>query len=634
MRKENILIWLPSPIGDAILATPALRAIRSHFSDAAITFLSTPTIRQTLTPTDLADVWMDITSNNIFKLAKQISRPGFDKAILLKNSFGSALACFKAGIKTRIGYSRDGRGFFLTDKLYPPKLPNRKFKPQSMIDYYMAIAFMLGADTSNRNLELQTAQPDIDEINGKFPDMVNTANPVVIFVPGGAFGPSKCWPAERFARTADWLIENHNAKVIVSVAPNDAEKKIAKQICDSSKNDLINLADNPLTMGRLKALFSFADLVICNDTGPRHIATALGKKVITMYGPNDPVWTQTGYENEVHVIGKAICAPCLKPHCDKEKHFCMESISVERICTIADKMLKKQDFSTLSDDIPQYEQISKAVFVEKDHAPDFQKLGLTKIDDIFKFEFGTDLKKKNLANYRSRVKFKLNDNSPDLYLKRYTKPPLDVQLDKCLSNHWPITCGMFECIATDRLNKAGINTAKIIAFGSETDLIFENRSFTITQQVPDAVSLEQKLPCCFEEPNTKENIIKRRNFIKKLAEFVKRFHDTGFRHRDLYLCHIFCNTNEEFTLIDLARTFKPVLLADRFQIKDITQLFYSAPAKYFSRTDRLRFYKTYTGKKKLDGNDEVVIEAVLNRAKKMAAHDKKHGRIVPYRDIK
>jgi len=417
-------------------------------------------------------------------------------------------------------------------------------------------------------------------------------------------------------------------------APNKAEKEIAEKICNTSKNELTSLADNPLSMGELKALFSLADLAICNDTGPRHIAAAFGKKVITMYGPNDPVWTLTGYPNEVHIIGKAPCAPCLKPNCDKEQHFCMESISTERICQAADKMLKNEDFKDLSDDVHQYEQLSGSVFVEQNYVSDFENLGLTKISDIFAFEGGTDLKKKNLAGFRSRIKFKTSENSPDLYLKRYSKPPTGVQLDKWLCNHWPITCGMFEFKAAGELNKAGINTAKTIAYGSRSNLLFEDRSFIVTLQIPNAASLEQKLPAYFDGPVTKENLIRRRNFIKKLAEFVKRFHKTGFRHRDLYLCHIFCDDNENFTLIDLARAFKPILLADRFQVKDIAQLFYSAPAKYFSRTDRLRFYKTYTGRKKLTGKDEEFVTAVINKAEQMARHDRKHNRIVPYEDIK
>ena len=102
---------------------------------------------------------------------------------------------------------------------------------------------------------------------------------------------------------------------LLSRTPNEAE--IANDICRSSKNKVYNLAETPLTPGELKALFAKAELVITNDTGPRHIAIALERKVITLFGPNDPVWTRTGYENEIEIIGHAACAPCAKPECSE-----------------------------------------------------------------------------------------------------------------------------------------------------------------------------------------------------------------------------------------------------------------------------------------------------------------------------
>ena len=89
-------------------------------------------------------------------------------------------------------------------------------------------------------------------------------------------------------------MEKYEATVILSVAPNAFEQQIGDKICRISKHRLINLGDTPLTLGELKALFSKAELVIANDTGPRHIAIALKRKLITLFGPNDPEWTQTG----------------------------------------------------------------------------------------------------------------------------------------------------------------------------------------------------------------------------------------------------------------------------------------------------------------------------------------------------
>ncbi len=634
MQQENLLVWLPSPLGDAVLCTPALRAIRKHSQSAKITFLAADTVRQVLSPGSFNDEWIVPKNDNIFTIVAEIKKHKFTSAILLKNSFGSALTVFLAGIENRIGYSRDGRGFLLTDKLYPPKQPDGKYQPLSMLDYYLSIASWLGADTNNRKLELSLANEDVAALKKKLPVLFDSKKPIVILVPGGAFGLSKCWPAGRFAKTADWLIENHNAAVVISVSTEKHERQIARQISAASKNDLINLAENPLTLGELKALFSMAELVICNDTGPRHIAIAFDRKVITMFGPNDPEWTQTGHENEIQIIGRAPCAPCLKPLCSKSEHLCMNSISVERICTAADRLLKGENHAELSDTTQQFVQLGESFFVDQTYEQDFRNLGLTSVDSVFSFDDGQKLTKKNLAGYRTRLRFQISTPAKNVFLKRYEHPPIVIQLDKWLCNHGPITCGMFEVKAAKILKSSGVNSAKIIAYGRQTDLIFENRSFVITEQVPAAKSLEQKLPDYFNGPATGKNLTERRQFIDKLARFIKTFHDTGFRHRDLYLCHIFCDTQERFTLIDLARAFQPRLLGQKFLIKDISQLYYSAPAKYFRRTDRLCFYRSYSGRKKLTTVDKGFIRLVIGKANAMARHDTKHGRVVPFKEIK
>jgi len=158
-------------------------------------------------------------------------------------------------------------------------------------------------------------------------------------VPGGAFGPSKRWSAERFARTSDWLIEKYDATVVLCVAPNKMETGIAEQVCRFAERKVHSQPQTGLTMGELKALIAESDLVVTNDTGPRHIAIALGKKLITLFGPNNPEWTQTGYEDEVQIVGEAECVPCDKPKCRQERHLCMESISVEMVCDAAGKIL-------------------------------------------------------------------------------------------------------------------------------------------------------------------------------------------------------------------------------------------------------------------------------------------------------
>lgn len=628
MQQENILVWLPSPMGDAILCTPALRAIRQHLKDRRIYFLVEPVVRNILSPNTFNDEWILPQFKNPFAIAKILKPYNFTYAILFKNSFASALTAWLAGIPARIGYAREGRSLFLTEKLYPPKTGLLKFKPASMIDYYLATASRLGADTADRHLELSIDSKDTQAIYQKFPQFEKLTGPLITLVPGGAFGLSKCWPGENFAKTADWLVDKFNATVVISVSSVQTEKQIANQICKLSRHKLINLADSPLSLGQLKSLFSLTNLVICNDTGPRHIAIALKRKIITLFGPNDPAWTETGYENEIQIVGNASCAPCTKPVCKMEKHLCMLDISVETVCKTADKLLSGDNIIRRT--IQEFVEISPSFFVDADFEQAFHNAGLISFDAVFAFDKGKNLTKNNLAYFRSRIELRIDQSPTTVFLKRYNHPPISAQLKNWFAHRKRISFAVAEFEPANRLATIGIYNPKVLAYGQQWAGLFEKKSFIITEKIPNADSLERTLPGFVKSPVISENLKSKQSFIKKLAGFVRKFHRSGYRHRDLYLAHIFYNDNGSFYLIDLARVFKPAVLAERFRIKDITQLCYSAPATFFSKTDRLRFYLEYTGRGKLTSEDKAFIRKVIHKTKQMARHDLKHLRPVPF----
>lgn len=634
IRDANILVWLPSPMGDAILCTPALRAIRRQYSSCKIWFYATPVVREILSPSRFNDEWLDQKDGHFLTIAGKLKKYKFSHAILFKNTLASALAVFLAGIPCRIGYAREGRGFLLTDKLYPPRMPNGKFEPRCMVDYYLAIASRLGADTSNKTLELNIDSADVETLKSKLPEVINAKGPIVILVPGGAFGPSKCWSNSRFAQTADWLIEHHNATVVISVAPEAAEIQIAKEICELSNNKLINLADRPVTLGQLKALFSHAVLAITNDTGPRHIAIATGRKVVTLFGPNDPVWTDTQYENEIQIVGNVPCAPCTSPTCNQSQHLCMQSITVEMVCRAAKELLEGHRKQALILTRPTYTKIANSFHVDPKHQSALSNLGLTSIDSVFSFKAAENLAKKNLAQFRSRLQFNITSpgspQSTTVFLKRYNSPPILHQFRNWLSARNRRTCASIEFIAIQELSAAGIGVPKAVSYGEQWGGLFEKKSFLITEKIPKAEAIERQLPDCFNGEVTKEKRRLRRDFIERLASFIKRFHETDYRHRDLYFSHIFYDDAGRFFLIDLARAFKPALMNKRYQLKDLAQVYYSAPGRYFSKTDRLRFYIGYTGRDRLTKEDKLMIRRIIKKTEQMARHDIRHGRSVPF----
>ena len=213
-----------------------------------------------------------------------------------------------------------------------------------------------------------------------------------------------------------------------------------------------------------------------------------------------------------------------------------------------------------------------------------------------------------------------------LYLKRYvgTAAPLPRRLAEALRLCRDM--GQREAMVIRRLKAAGVNVPKVVCYGGEHRFLLAQKSFVITEGIARAHSLESRLPDCLSRRARSRNTAGRREFIRKLAQFIKDFHDTGFRHRDLYFSHIFINDRGEFSLIDLARAFRPVIFTRRWTAKDLAQLCYSAPASNFSLSDRLRFYKYYRRRRRLEPGDRAFIRRVVRKTRKIAGHDIRRGR--------
>ena len=271
---------------------------------------------------------------------------------------------------------------------------------------------------------------------------------------------------------------------------------------------------------------------------------------------------------------------------------------------------------------------SDGLFVDERRLEDFRDAGLDSMDGVFSYSAGDELVKENIGKYRSRTMF---DIGPATYfLKRYNNVPKLKQLTNWIDHSQKESTSSFDRGPVDIFKKAGINTPKVAAFGVEWENGFEKRSFIITEKIENADALERKLPDCFSGAISAENHKKRCEFINRLADFAKRFHDSGLRHRDFYLAHIFLSESGELYLIDLQRVFRPKLLAERYRVKDIAQLHYSSPGDIISCADRLRFLKRYLGREKLTSADRWFVRKVKAKAWRMADHDIKHGRPVPF----
>ncbi|MEO6434897.1 MAG: lipopolysaccharide heptosyltransferase II [Tepidisphaeraceae bacterium] len=340
-NPQRILVVQPSWVGDAVMATPTLRALRELYPTAHISYL----LRRYVKPVYEGMPWADrlITyrtgktrakaGKGTFDLAGRLRAGKFDLAVLLPNSFKSALICKVAGIDRIIGYERDGRGFLLSDKLLPVK-ERGKFIPSPIVKYYMGIAHYLGSKNKDLRLELFVTESERREAQevlvktGLDPAINRPAAggfaPLIILNLGAQYGAAKCWLPEYFAQLGDRFVEELGATVMISAAPK--ERAIVEAIVRQMKHAPVDLSGAGMTLGAMKEIVRRCDLMVTNDTGPRHIAAAFDVPVVTVFGPTHPQWTEIDYAKERQVAVKVFCGPCQKKTCPLD-HRCMTRVT-------------------------------------------------------------------------------------------------------------------------------------------------------------------------------------------------------------------------------------------------------------------------------------------------------------------
>ncbi len=345
----KIAVFLPNWIGDVVMATPALRALREHFAQDEIAFVgrSGPIILlagSTWANQSIVDQSGQKMSRmaGFTRLMLHLRRQKFDLGILLPNSLRTALLCRLGGMRRLAGYARDGRGFLLKVKLQPQR-DEMGFVPVPAIDYYNALAQAVGAPAPSRCMQLPVLDVDERAAETLLSEAgIDPARPVVMLNPGAAFGTSKLWPAQRYAALADELISRRGAQIIINAAPS--ERAIAAEVAAGmTHKPAINFAHRHNSLGMLKSLMCRCDLLVTNDTGARHIAAASGIAVVTIFGSTDPDWTTLYYDRERIIRTSVTCSPCQKKLCPQPAgplyHQCMSSIEVAPVLAAAEELL-------------------------------------------------------------------------------------------------------------------------------------------------------------------------------------------------------------------------------------------------------------------------------------------------------
>ena len=340
----KLAVFLPNWVGDAVMATPALRAIRSRFCEAECVAVLRPPIGDVLAGTSLVDrvITHDLRSGDPWKrgprLAMRLRAEAFDVAVLFPNSFHTALLAFAAGAKRRVGFDRDGRGRLLTDRLEPKP----KSIPSPVIDEYLRIAERLGCRDLSRRMELALLPAD-EERFAAFRQTLSPecrSRPFVTLNPGGAFGAAKHWPVPHFAYLSARIATELGRTALVLCGP--AEREQAREIVRlAAVPNVVSLADVPPSIGLTKAAVKASELLVTTDSGPRHFAVPFGVPAITLFGPTHIAWSETFAVNAVHLQLPVDCGPCQQRVCPLGHHRCMIELSPDRVFEAVDNLLSR-----------------------------------------------------------------------------------------------------------------------------------------------------------------------------------------------------------------------------------------------------------------------------------------------------
>lgn len=331
----TIAVFLPNWIGDAVMATPALRALREHFCDSRVIGVLKPYIAGVLEGSPWFDdlVFLDSKGDAAQRwraVAARLRRERIDLAVLFANTFRSAWVAWLAGCGCRIGYARYGRSLLLTDRLQPLCDLRGGRVPCPILDEYNALAERAGCPRPSKRLELFTTPRDEASADTVWKGAgFGPETSVVCLNPGAAFGSAKHWPLEYFAELAGSLHDRSGQHVLVLCGPG--EQEMARQIVRSADRPQVHtLADYTLSLGLTKACIKRAALLVTTDSGPRHFAAAFGRPVVTLFGPTHIAWTETYYARAVNLQKKVDCGPCQRRVCPLD-HRCMKLLSAQEV---------------------------------------------------------------------------------------------------------------------------------------------------------------------------------------------------------------------------------------------------------------------------------------------------------------
>jgi lipopolysaccharide heptosyltransferase II len=341
--KEKFLVVRTDRMGDVILSTPVLEAIKSVFPQSRVTMMVSPYTKEVLNNNPhlddvISDDYEDVHRGikGFFRLMKKIRNEKFDVAVLLHPTFRLALLLFLSGISYRIGTGYRWYQIFFNRKVYQHRKKNLKHE----LDYNMDLLKPLGISVQRILPKVYLSKAE-ENFEAKQPEFGSVGEDILLVIHPGSGNSSLNLPIKRFAQAADTLIQDLKAKVIIT--GTEKEKALANRMESYMRNKPINLVGRT-TLRQLASLLKKCDVLISNSTGPMHLAAALGTPTVAIFCPifvAGPIrWGPYGEGHEVILPPVPICFKCKPKNCPY--YDCMDKIKAEQIVSKVQMILKQK----------------------------------------------------------------------------------------------------------------------------------------------------------------------------------------------------------------------------------------------------------------------------------------------------
>jgi heptosyltransferase-2 len=341
-RRTKIWVRGTNWVGDSILTIPALEALRRARPEAEITLTVRPWVRELFEGFAAVDHLHSYDRSlqhrgwrGRSRLIAELAGEHFDLAIVLPNSFESAYLAWRAGIPERIGYATDGRSLLLTRRLNISTDLLAQHQAQYYLDLLRQAGFIDEIPPVPRislkisgNRQLQARQ----RLSAKG---VKEGALLVGINPGAFYGTAKRWPPDRYAALADRCIDGLGADVLIfgSATERTTAEFIARTMQHTPK-----IFSGETTLGELAALLNCCSVFVTNDSGPMHLAAAVGTRTLAIFGPTDERTTAPVGPHTRVIKHPVSCSPCLLRECPLD-HRCMTGIPVEDVYHTAANLL-------------------------------------------------------------------------------------------------------------------------------------------------------------------------------------------------------------------------------------------------------------------------------------------------------